>query len=167
MRAAYIMNRDKYFLISYYAILFVDSKVYLPVQQAQAEQVPWGINAINALDVSDEYANNTKICIVDSGYDLGHQDLPSTATGAIITGQDNGVDLWYKDGSSGHGTHVAGIIASIAGNGKGGHGVIRNGRANLHIIRVFNNEQQWVWNSFVRNAVSIACITYIDIIFHM
>lgn len=131
-------------------ILFLDAKVY-----PQAEEVPWGITAVNALGVSDEYANNTKICIIDSGYDLGHEDLPSIASGATITGQDNGRDLWYQD-ASGHGTHVAGIIASIGDNGKGGHGVIRNGHANLHIIRVFNGN--WVWGSFVRNAVRIALL---------
>ena len=39
------------------------------------EEVSYGLNMINALDVSDEFTSNQKICIIDSGLDISHEDL--------------------------------------------------------------------------------------------
>ncbi|MGH8993464.1 MAG: S8 family serine peptidase [Acidimicrobiia bacterium] len=59
------------------------------------------------------------VAVVDSGVDAGHEDL----AGAVLPGWDaitdspgGGVD------PVGHGTHVAGIIAARAGNGRGTRG---------------------------------------------
>jgi len=119
-----------------------DSMVYLdpipttdPQSQNLAETTPYGINHVKALDVPDDNSGNRKVCIVDSGYDITHPDLPSD--GSIVTGESfGGVGSWNTDGS-GHGTHVAGTVAAIGGNGIGVKGVIRNGQVKLHISRVF------------------------------
>ena len=51
--------------------------------------------------------SNRKICIIDSGFYTGHEDLQ----GVTVDG-DNGNLPWNQDGS-GHGTHVAGTIAAM------------------------------------------------------
>ena len=51
------------------------------------------------------------------------------------------------------GTHVAGTIAAVGGNGKGVVGVMSNGEVGLHIVRVFNDEGRFVWASGLVAAV--------------
>ncbi len=60
-------------------------------------------------------AQHVKICVVDTGYDLGHPDLPNVG----VTGWDTNVaskGVWDVDLHS-HGTHCAGTIGAIGGNG--------------------------------------------------
>ncbi len=134
--------------------LLLDVKVYLSDINIQSEEIiPYGINTVHALDVPDTYVSNRKVCIVDSGYNINHDDLPSDPE--VVTGYMgdlNGVYTWKWDGS-GHGTHVAGTIAAIGGNNKGVTGVIRNGQVKLHIVRVFNNDGRWAWGSTLTAAV--------------
>ena len=62
------------------------------------------------------FQQTVKICIVGTGYDLGHSDLPDSSHG--ITGyNDASIGDWFTD-DFGHDTHVAGIIGAI-GNSKG------------------------------------------------
>lgn len=116
------------------------------------ESTPYGINMVKALSVSDDSVSNRKVCIIDSGYDINHPDLPK---GSVVTGT-NGRKSWNQD-TDGHGTHVAGTIAAVGGNGKGVVGVVRNGKMKLHIIRVFGDplgggRTEWVWTSDVVGA---------------
>lgn len=67
-----------------------------------SEFTPYGIGLVGALSVSDDAVSNRKVCIIDSGYALGHPDLPSD-----VTGTDLFAGAWQEDGT-GHGTHVAG-----------------------------------------------------------
>ena len=121
------------------------------MQQYNSETEPYGIDLIKALKVSDEFVNNKKVCIIDSGYDINHPDLPSAGT--KVTGAANGgAGVWNQDGN-GHGTHVAGTIAAIGQNGKGVRGVVRSGELNIHVVRVFGNSG-WAWSSSLMNAVS-------------
>lgn len=66
-----------------------------------------------------------KICVVDTGYDLGHKDLPKKTS---VDGTDNSFypnDSSRKDMSIlGHGTHVAGIIGALANNDVGVAGAV-------------------------------------------
>eukprot|EP00560_Eucampia_antarctica_P001835 CAMPEP_0197841360 /NCGR_PEP_ID=MMETSP1437-20131217/46128_1 /TAXON_ID=49252 ORGANISM="Eucampia antarctica, Strain CCMP1452" /NCGR_SAMPLE_ID=MMETSP1437 /ASSEMBLY_ACC=CAM_ASM_001096 /LENGTH=486 /DNA_ID=CAMNT_0043451093 /DNA_START=15 /DNA_END=1475 /DNA_ORIENTATION=- len=65
-----------------------------------------------------------KVCIVDTGYNNGHPDLPFTNTpGHSVEGTEDKwfEENWYND-YNGHGTHVAGIIFAI-GNNIGTRGV--------------------------------------------
>jgi serine protease len=124
--------------------VITDSKVY-PLQ----DFVPYGINAVKAFEVSDSLVSNRKVCIIDSGYDINHPDLPK---GSTVTGSANGAGPWDQDGD-GHGTHVAGTIAAIS-NGEGVVGVARNGELQLHIVRVFRDDGEYAWGSDIVNAVS-------------
>ncbi|MEO2278900.1 S8 family peptidase [Pseudoalteromonas pernae] len=110
------------------------------------DYVPYGIDMVQAGELS--YLGGIKVCIVDTGYDLGHKDLPSSN----VTGDDEGAGPWYMDGH-GHGTHVAGTIAGIDGNG-GVTGVLGSGMADLHIVRVFNDDGGFVYASDLAGAVS-------------
>ena len=99
------------------------------------ETIPWGIQAVQAQQVS--YGGGRKVCIIDTGYALGTPDLQTTR----VTGEDRGAGAW--DGSDGgglhsHGTHVAGTIAGLGGNGIGVVGVVPDGELDLHIVRFFD-----------------------------
>mmetsp|Transcript_27329 Transcript_27329/g.41071 ORF Transcript_27329/g.41071 Transcript_27329/m.41071 type:complete len:395 (+) Transcript_27329:103-1287(+) len=77
-----------------------------------AEQTPYGIDMVNASHVWPETPlANIKICVVDTGYDLGHVDLPTDG----VQGYNQYNQLWSNDGNS-HGTHCAGTIGAIGGN---------------------------------------------------
>ena len=80
------------------------------IQMVQADQLEIG-------------SNTPLVCVADSGYALGHPDLPVPPQ---VDGMDyavNGKTLrWYHDGT-GHGTATAGVIAAIEGNGIGYRGV--------------------------------------------
>lgn len=109
------------------------------IRQLYAESTPYGITMVQAPQVSDAYTSNIKVCIVDTGYSLGHPDLPSTGvTGFAFSGHGT----WYSDGN-GHGTHVAGTIAAIGGNNVGVKGVNPSGKLGLHIVKIFNNSGSW------------------------
>ncbi len=139
---------------SYSARSAIDFKIYM-TQSATNEVTPYGINSVNALAVSDANVSNRKVCIVDSGYDINHDDLPKSSTGSSVTGSSYTTgDPWNQD-SDGHGTHVAGTICALGGNGKGVVGVNRNGKLNLHIVRVFGGSSGgWIWSSGLVSAVS-------------
>jgi serine protease len=100
-------------------------------------EVPYGIQMVQALDVSDDKVGSSgiKVCIADTGYDILQNDLPQ---GSKVVGQSfiDG-ESWSVDGS-GHGTHVAGTIAALE-NGLGVLGVVRNGEMNLLIAKVLAN----------------------------
>ncbi len=94
---------------------------------AEAEETPYGITMVNAAYVWNKEppppppsSPKMKICVVDTGYDLGHEDLPNS--------QDHGVAGWHDDDGSfglwdsdghGHGTHCAGTIGAVGNNNKG------------------------------------------------
>ena len=61
------------------------------------------------------------ICVVDTGYDLGHVDLPTNVTGWDPQSAFN-QGRWDVDGH-GHGTHCAGTIGAIGNNVEGVIGV--------------------------------------------
>jgi subtilisin family serine protease len=106
--------------------------------------VPFGIAQVQADLLKDTNAGNRKICIIDSGYALGHEDLPN---GVNVTGDDDigGAGSWSID-EGGHGTHVAGTIAAVNQAGTGVVGVLPNNKIQLHIVKVFN-EAGWAYSS--------------------
>jgi len=124
-----------------------DPKRYLLV-----EDTPYGIPMVEAPQVSDALTGNMTVCIMDTGYSLGHEDLPTTG----VTGDDGygsyDTGNWYEDGH-GHGTHVSGTIAAIGGNDTGVVGVNPSGNLKLHMVKVFNNSGSWAYGSDLVAAV--------------
>jgi len=100
------------------------------------EVAPFGIPMVQADQVMFKADGGRKLCIVDSGFDAAHEDLQkSGVTGIDLTG--SGIGSWNTDEAF-HGTHVAGTIAAIGGNGLGVVGVIPTGTLPLHISKVFD-----------------------------
>ncbi|HVS31373.1 MAG TPA: S8 family serine peptidase [Thermoanaerobaculia bacterium] len=113
-----------------------------PKRYPFAQEVPYGIPMVQADLLSDGAASNRKVCIIDSGFYTGHEDL----TGNAVNGTNNtGTGNWYTD-KCGHGTHVAGTVAAI-NNTTGVVGVLPNGKVNLHIIKVFGDDCAWAYSS--------------------
>jgi subtilisin family serine protease len=113
--------------------------------------VPFGIKMVQAdqMPLGDANTSNRKVCIIDSGYDLSHEDL----NGNPVTGEyDSGTGWWYTDENH-HGTHVAGTIAAINNNGVGVVGVNPNRNLRLHIVKVFN-AAGWAYSSTLAAAAN-------------
>merc|ERR1719278_1674315 len=90
-----------------------------------AEETPYGIPMV--LEDMDFWkglgapSGSIKVCVADTGYDLGHEDLP---TGSDVDGTDSPSNgAWDSDGH-GHGSHCSGTVAGLGDNNKGVVGVI-------------------------------------------
>jgi len=105
-----------------------------------SETEPYGIGLTQANQISAPNPGSKKVCIIDSGYYTGHEDLPAGVTGDDDLG---GAGPWNVDGS-GHGTHVAGTIAAVD-NELGVIGV--DPGVSLHIVRVFGDDGTWTYSS--------------------
>jgi subtilisin family serine protease len=117
---------------------------------AAGQLMPYGIQMVQADQLASTNASNRTVCIIDSGYDGAHEDLPH---GVNVTGTDDaGTGHWYTDENH-HGTHVAGTIAALNNAGKGVVGVSANGTLNLHIIKVFDAEG-WAYSSTLTSAAN-------------
>lgn len=116
----------------------VDPKRYIYDLQIAAQTTPYGIPMVQANLVSDTMATNMKVCVIDTGYRLGHVDLPNAGvTGFAFSGHGS----WNTDGN-GHGTHVAGTIVAL-NNSQGVVGVLPNGKVGVHIVKIFNDSGNW------------------------
>ncbi|MEJ5945763.1 S8 family serine peptidase [Pseudokineococcus basanitobsidens] len=82
----------------------------------------WGLDALRAERVRAAATGTPVVAVVDSGVDGTHEDL----AGVVLPGTDlvssRGGDGWRD--LDGHGTHVAGTVAAVVGNGRGGQGVL-------------------------------------------
>ncbi len=111
------------------------------------QQIPYGFTMVQADQVSDEFASNQTVCVIDSGLGLPHEDFNA----ANITGSnDIGTGNWFDAGGP-HGTHVAGTIAAL-NNDVGIVGVMPSGHLKLHIVKVFNDDG-WGYSSSLAQAV--------------
>ena len=78
-----------------------------PAPEPQGQQVPWGIERVNAKGAwSVTRGAGAKVAVVDTGIDFDHSDLK-------VAGGFNAIDnaKSFKD-DNGHGTHVSGTIAA-------------------------------------------------------
>ena len=92
-----------------------------------AEETPYGITMVqannNLFKTTPRASTAIKVCVVDTGYDKNHNDLPGGGTngGQPVTGftptQYSG-QIWSTDGD-GHGTHCSGTIGAVGNNNIG------------------------------------------------
>lgn len=80
------------------------------LQQGQIE--PWGLEAINARQVWNDFSvrgGGVKVCILDTGVDASHEDLLDLSMDGYYGHE--AISPWYED-RRGHGTHIAGIMGA-------------------------------------------------------
>lgn len=120
-----------------------------PVRMPLSQTVPYSYAVIQATQLVQSDTTAKKVCVVDSGIDGNHEDLPNRNSG--LTGSTTGsqVGNWYNDGY-GHGTHVAGTIGAY-NNGFGSVGVYPG--VNMHIVKVFNDNGSWTYASSIIEAI--------------
>ncbi|MCH7667488.1 MAG: S8 family serine peptidase [Acidobacteria bacterium] len=119
-----------------------------------AQTTPWGIPAVQADLVDDGNAGNRTVCIIDSGYWNGHEDLQTLGSGD--TSPDSGTGDPLVDQCH-HGTHVAGTVSALT-NTVGVVGVLPGGTVGLHIVKVFGDDCIWAYSSTLIAAAD-ACVT--------
>lgn len=114
-----------------------------PIRTIQAQNTPYGYNMVQADQFSQNDTQARTVCIIDTGYNLGHPDLPDQNDGVTGTANNSRVGNWYNDGN-GHGTHVAGTIAAL-NNNEGIVGVYPG--VDLHIVKIFDDSGNWTFAS--------------------
>ncbi|QSQ21814.1 S8 family serine peptidase [Pyxidicoccus parkwayensis] len=103
------------------------------LKNVQANLV-WDQNNDGQLDPGRPTGRGVRVCVIDSGLDLAHPELRDAVVAKhdFLDGDDEPWD-GSPNGSpdnwgTGHGTHVAGIIAARAGQGAGGGHELEKGR---------------------------------------
>jgi len=132
-------------------------------RRLMAQTVPYGIGMVQADLVDDSVAaasaGGKKVCVIDSGLNLPHEDMGSQG-GTINGTNDSGTGNWYEQGGP-HGTHVAGTIGAL-NNGVGVRGVIGSD-VSLHIVKVFN-ASGWGYSSTLASAITTCTNNGADVI---
>lgn len=104
-----------------------------------------------------------RVAVIDSGIDLYHADLNANVNAALCV---NSVTTDYPEMNSdysinGHGTHIAGIIGAVTGNGQGVAGLSNN---YAEIIAIQSHDGRNMLSSYVVNAIQYASDHDTDII---
>lgn len=104
-----------------------------------------------------------RVAVIDSGIDLYHTDLYANINENLCV---NSVTTDYPKMSTdysanGHGTHVAGIIGAVTGNGQGVAGIANN---YAEIIAIQSHDGSAMKSSYVVNAIQYAADKDVDII---
>ena len=97
-----------------------NSKFYQYVNDAIHAEEAWTF-----LETEGNKKATTKVAVLDTGVDVGHEDLKKNlelVDGKYYMQLLGGEEIKARDDSGSHGTHVAGIIGATYGNGKGGSG---------------------------------------------
>jgi len=129
---------------------------YADTTDVNGQTIPWGIDAVQARDVWDADGDTfidsgaptgagITVCIIDTGYYDGHEDLKNESTGY------SQVDNDYLTDGGGHGSHVAGTISAL--NNELGVVGVSPGEVNLHIVKIFDNDGLWTSASNLVDAI--------------
>lgn len=101
----------------------------------------WGMPAVEATkawELLDQWQGKKKevvVAVVDTGIDAAHPDLQ----GRVLPGYNTIDDKPDGHDDNEHGTHVAGIIGAVPGNGIGVAGLVGNMPVKLLPIKVLNS----------------------------
>ena len=106
------------------------------------QATPWGVDKVDAdLAWATTTGAGVKVAVIDTGIDMDHPDLVGNVKGGVDYVQDDG----NPNDDNGHGSHVAGTIASVddrgiptvnSGNGIGYVGVAP--KAHLYAVKVLD-----------------------------
>ncbi len=124
---------------------------YLDADPYEEQVIPYGIDYVQAPLVWAEgyYGDGVKVCIIDTGYGIHHEDLE----GIAVDGYSQVDENWAFDGY-GHGTHVAGTINAVD-NDIGVIGV-SPGRVEFFIVKIFDDAGEWVPKARASNLMAAA-----------
>ncbi|KAF7773749.1 hypothetical protein PCIT_a0065 [Pseudoalteromonas citrea] len=115
------------------------------------ELEPYWLRA-TAIDKLPPVTSSIPVCVIDSGLDAGHPDLPNNITG----NHSNYAGFWDQDAFS-HGTHITGIIAAQE-NGVGVKGALSDPTPSLHVsklIKTANGQNSTIWGSSLIEAIEV------------
>jgi len=117
-----------------------------------AEETPFGIDMVKAADVPSLPSGKSwkKVCVVDTGYENTHPDLPTLSTSDGFSPYGT-TQKWDVDGQ-GHGTHCAGTIGAIGGNDVGVDSVMNTGGSgfeNFYIGKGLQNTGGGSWTGVI------------------
>jgi serine protease len=105
-----------------------------------------------AWEVETGSSNRVVVAVIDSGFDLNHEDLKGTfvpgwdfcpvASGSCPGANDNRGDNNPTFGTPDnlHGTHVAGIVGAIGNNARGIAGVAYGNNVKILPVKIFNDQ---------------------------
>ncbi len=101
--------------------LYLQNQIELPNDLLYQEQYQWNFPVIRTEEGWDitKGDKHIVIAVVDTGVDLDHPDLRRRITSGFNVLENNN----FPDDDNGHGTHVAGIIASETNNQEGVAGI--------------------------------------------
>jgi serine protease len=110
--------------------------------QSPPQQIPYGVEMVKAPEAWSYGIRGAgvKVCIIDSGTDMSHEDLNQETL--------DGISSWYQD-NIGHGTHVAGTVAAVD-NDVGVVGVAPE--AEIFTVKLFSNDSGFAFASSLVNA---------------
>lgn len=93
---------------------------------------PYAVSLIQGDLLNDSQASNMKVCIIDTGVQISHEDIePTNITG----GSPAGSGLIWSEPDHSHGTYMAGAVIA-QNNSIGVSGVLPNGNVALHAFRI-------------------------------
>lgn len=108
-----------------------------------AQTTTYGIPMVQANQLAQNNQSARRVCVIDTGFNLGHPDLGDQNNGVTGEANNNQVGNWFNDGN-GHGTHVAGTISALSNN-EGVVGVYPG--VDLHIVKIFNDQGNFTFAS--------------------
>jgi subtilisin family serine protease len=118
----------------------------------------WGLDTIGADAAhATSTGSGAVVAVIDTGVDAAHEDL----AGRLLPGHDFVENDNTPQDDNGHGTHVSGIVAADAGNGKGIEGVAPG--AMILPVRVLDKDGQGTTDN-VAKGIDYAVAHHADVI---
>ncbi|OVE81152.1 hypothetical protein BVY03_04495 [bacterium K02(2017)] len=121
------------------------------IRTPSSESTPYGVPLIQADLLTDQSAiGDVTVCIIDSGYYIGHEDLTTNLN--VTASSDIGTGNAFIDGC-GHGTHVGGTVSAVGQNNLGIVGVNPSANIGIHVVKVFGDDCSWAYSSTLVKAL--------------